>query len=72
MYWTDVGLKPRVMGSRLDGQKQFVVAVESETVTGLAVDRMDNMLYWSTSQKIQTSDLTGKDRYDVLWCNNKK
>lgn len=61
LFWTDVGLKPRVMRARLDGQKKQVMADEKEQITGLTVDRTNDLIFWSTKERINVADLSGKN-----------
>ncbi|XP_075213889.1 low-density lipoprotein receptor-related protein 6 [Lycorma delicatula] len=66
LFWTDVGSKPRVLRARLDGKRQIVIGVESIPPTGLAIDRKDNHVFWSTAKMIIRADLTGENRRTVV------
>lgn len=49
------------MRSRLDGQKRQPIAEEKEPITSLAVDRVEDLVFWSTKDRINVVDITGKN-----------
>lgn len=61
LFWTDAGLKFRLLRSRLDGQKKQMIAEEKDQITGLTIDRVDDLVFWSTKEHINVADLSGKN-----------
>nr|CAD7443152.1 unnamed protein product [Timema bartmani] len=62
MFWTDVGSNPRILRALMDGQKRIVIASDLDMFAALAVDRVDDLLFWAHMKKLETSDLFGKGR----------
>ncbi|XP_046394159.1 low-density lipoprotein receptor-related protein 6 [Ischnura elegans] len=64
MFWTDVGSQPKIIRAQMDGrqERKVIVSDNLETITSLAVDREDDLLFWAQPKKIETSALNGKQR----------
>nr|CAD7429275.1 unnamed protein product [Timema monikensis] len=62
MFWTDVGSNPRILRALMDGQKRIVIASDLDMFAALAVDRVDDLLFWAHLKTLETSDLFGKGR----------
>jgi hypothetical protein len=66
MFWTDVGPVPQqILRASMDGKSRVVIAADLENLVALAVDRMADLLFWAQPNKIESSDLDGKGRYEV-------
>ncbi|KAF4524536.1 hypothetical protein B566_EDAN002809 [Ephemera danica] len=66
LFWNDVGSTPGILRSRLDGQKQLVIARDLDHLGGLVVDTEADMVYWTYQQLIQCSDLSGDKRRTLV------
>ncbi|ESO96764.1 hypothetical protein LOTGIDRAFT_143634 [Lottia gigantea] len=65
LFWSDLGLRPRIERSNLDGSNRTVIVSEDLSwPNGLAVDYYNERLYWADTKKytIESVDLNGDDR----------
>lgn len=62
LFWCDIGGKMRIMQSTMDGKERVVIASDLDQPTGLAVDTVGNMIFWSHGRQIEVSDLSGTNR----------
>jgi len=62
IYWTDLGSQHRVIRSRIDGHNRVIIASDLLSLEALAVDRVQNMVYFSYSSKIDVCDIHGYQR----------
>lgn len=62
IYWTDLGSQHRVIRSRIDGLGRVIIASDLLSLEALTVDRVDDMVYFSYSSKIDVCDLHGYQR----------
>jgi len=66
MFWTDVGPVPQqILRASMDGKSRVVIAADLDNVVALAVDRMADLLFWAQPNKIESSDVDGKGRYEI-------
>jgi Low-density lipoprotein receptor repeat class B. len=66
MFWTDVGPLPQqILRASMDGKSRVVIAADLENLVALAVDRMADLLFWAQPNKIESSDVDGKGRYEI-------
>ena len=66
MFWTDVGPVPQqILRASMDGKSRVVIATDLENLVALAVDRMSDLLFWAQPDKIESSNLDGKGRYEI-------
>jgi hypothetical protein len=66
MFWTDVGPIPQqILRASMDGKSRVVIAADLDNVVALAVDRMADLLFWAQPNKIESSDVDGKGRYEI-------
>jgi len=70
MFWTDIGVVPKIESSWMDGTHRKVIASERlETPTGLAIDfDGGHRLYWADSKAnvIESSNHDGSGRQVVI------
>ncbi|OXA50506.1 Low-density lipoprotein receptor-related protein 6 [Folsomia candida] len=61
LYFSNDGRIERI---RLDGMERVVISSSGSTISGLAIDLVEGMLYWTDAgpKRIETSDLDGKNR----------
>lgn len=62
IYWTDLGSKHRVIRSKIDGRHRVIIASDLLSLEALTVDRVQNMVYFSYSSKVDVCDLHGYQR----------
>lgn len=62
LFWTDVGKKPRVMMSKMDGNERVVIATELQLPISLTVDTEANVVYWAHGKLIEYADFMGNNR----------
>lgn len=62
IYWTDLGSQHRVIRSRIDGNNRVIIASDLLSLEALTVDRLNNMVYFSYSSKVDVCDLHGYQR----------
>lgn len=66
MFWTDVGPVPQqILRASMDGKSRVVIAADLDNLVALAVDRMADLLFWAQPNKIESSDVDGKGRYEI-------
>ncbi|XP_049808128.1 low-density lipoprotein receptor-related protein 6 [Schistocerca nitens] len=66
LFWTDVGAEPSVRRSRVDGEKKTIIASDVKNPMALAVDRLDDLVFWASSKGIERATLDGRERRMVL------
>jgi hypothetical protein len=49
----------------MDGKSRVVIAADLENVVALAVDRTADLLFWAQPNKIESSGVDGKGRYEI-------
>lgn len=65
MFWSDWGKKPRLERAYLDGtQRVTIVSTELSWPNGLAIDLVDNRVYWGDARmdRIEVADINGNNR----------
>lgn len=62
IYWTDLGSQHRVIRSRIDGRNRVIIASDLLSLEALTVDRVQNMVYFSYSSKVDVCDIHGYQR----------
>jgi len=73
MYWTDWGASPKIEKAEMDGSmRQAIVSGNLVWPNGLTIDQVTNRLFWADAKldKIEASDLTGKNRQLILSSGN--
>lgn len=68
MYWTELGIKPRISGASMDGKNQFnLVDSAIQWPTGITIDYPSQRLYWADlkAKTIESINLNGKNRFLV-------
>lgn len=65
IYWTDLGSQHRVIRSRIDGHNRVIIASDLLSLEALSVDRVQNMVYFSYSSKVDVCDIHGYQRYYI-------
>uniref|UniRef100_A0A2S2P0K4 Low-density lipoprotein receptor-related protein 6 n=2 Tax=Schizaphis graminum TaxID=13262 RepID=A0A2S2P0K4_SCHGA len=66
IYWTDLGSQHRVIRSRIDGHNRVIIASDLLSLEALTVDRVQNMVYFSYSSKVDVCDLHGYQRKTLI------
>jgi Low-density lipoprotein receptor repeat class B len=66
LFWADLGASPRILRSRLDGQKRHIVATGLEMLAGLAVDQEADLIFWANQRHIECADLQGDKRKTLV------
>lgn len=62
IYWTDLGSQHRVIRARIDGHNRVIIASDLLSLEALTVDRVQNMVYFSYSSKVEVCDIHGYQR----------
>lgn len=62
LFWTDVGSQQAILRARVDGAEKTVLAFKLEGVTALAVDQVNDMVYYAHGKRIDAMDLNGKNK----------
>ncbi|KAI5726754.1 hypothetical protein M8J76_007920 [Diaphorina citri] len=68
MFWTELGIKPRISGASIDGKNKFnLVDNNIQWPTGITIDYPSQRLYWADpkARTIESINLNGKDRFVV-------
>lgn len=66
LFWTDAGKLPRIVRAQIDGQNRLIIDTDGKNVESIAVDRTSNLLFYTYSQEIFSSDLSGKKKTHLL------
>lgn len=69
IFWSDIGLTPRIERALLDGSGRTVIANSSiYTINDLAIDVLEDKIYWCDSQldTIERMNLDGGDREVII------
>lgn len=46
----------------MDGRDRIVIATECKSLSALAVDRLQDIVFWASSKGIEYADINGKNR----------
>ncbi|VVC34410.1 Hypothetical protein CINCED_3A006647 [Cinara cedri] len=66
IYWTDLGSQHRVIRARIDGHSRVIIASDLLSLEALTVDRVQNMVYFSYSSKVDVCDIHGYQRRTLI------
>lgn len=69
LFWTDMGARPVVESSSLDGTDRVVIAsTDLVSPSGLTVDFTEDRLFWCDQRRglVETAALDGSDRRVLL------
>ncbi|XKL62898.1 hypothetical protein PGB90_002731 [Kerria lacca] len=69
LFWTDVGLKPGIIQSRLNGLRHSFISTDERIVDALTLDRELNWLFYSHSEKLFAHDLYENRTFSILAMN---
>ena len=75
MFWSDIGLVPKIEVANLNGSdRQVLVGSELFWPTGLAIDTVTDRLYWCgmKENEVETVFINGTDRRVILDSNQLK
>lgn len=65
LFWTDIENKT-VMRSLFDGNNKTVIVNKLNEVVSLTIDTVNNVIYWADGRKIESSDINGKNRREII------
>lgn len=72
LFWTDAGSTPRIVQSRLNGDKQVTIDTDGQLVDALAIDRRSSTLYFTYNGRIFVYGLVERSRRQLLASGTKK
>lgn len=66
LFWTDVGINPRIVQARLNGEKQTTIFTDGQIVDALAVDCPSNLLFFSYGSRLYEFNLSERTKRLLL------
>ena len=69
IYWSDWGTPAKIERAHLDGSnRKSIIDTNLTWPNGIAIDHSEDRIYWSDAkQKIESSDMTGGDRKELVF-----